>query len=92
MKRWPQALSDYSRALELMPGDRMVRWHRTEVLAELGRSKEALAEFRSLGDPPPNLLDEYVSLLQQLGARGEADAMRQRVSSMKPNVENIRDL
>jgi tetratricopeptide (TPR) repeat protein len=43
--RMEEALEHYTRALELAPGDRRIRWSRASILMALGRNREALEEI-----------------------------------------------
>jgi tetratricopeptide (TPR) repeat protein len=53
--RMEEALEHYTKALELAPDDRRIRWSRTSILMALGRNREALEEIDRIRAGEPGL-------------------------------------
>lgn len=80
--QWTEALARYEEADSLHPAWPMVREHRAEALAELGRTKEALAIYQELvaqtGDPL--FCDSMAQAYTELGRNSEASQARLRAA------------
>lgn len=69
------AVRHLERGLSLVPGDRMLRSHLAQDLAELGKHEEALAQWQSLIDEKPDDVQARlgrIRLLQALGSMEKA--------------------
>jgi Flp pilus assembly protein TadD len=70
------ALALAERALAAHPEDTRLRFARAVILAEAGRSDEAIAALRALNQEHPELAEPYNNLAALLAERGEVEAAR----------------
>jgi serine/threonine protein kinase/tetratricopeptide (TPR) repeat protein/WD40 repeat protein len=86
-RRWDRAVAEYSRALELSPGDVAARGGRGDALREQGKLDDAVADHREVVRLKPDSADAHNNLgytFQLKGAWDDAIAEHRHATRLNP--------